>query len=127
MHLVFLEKTLEDGNIEITIKEGAEGLKDVIDAEFVFPKKMILTEEQKSENITGLKDLITGAFCFQGNADVTFEVLNEAGEVLNEYKKSLYDDLHGQVFPGSGGGIPGGPAPKVDDHGGDGHGGGSCC
>lgn len=120
MHLVFLERVTEDGSFEITIKEGAEGLKKVIDAKFVFPKKLVLTAEQKEENKEGLRDLLTGAFCFQEIAGISFTVVNEKNELVPDYMMSLYDDLSDIEMPegfdaGGGGG------------GGDGHGHGGGC
>lgn len=120
MHLVFLERVLEDGSFEITIKEGAEGLKKVIDAEFVFPKKLVLTAEQKEENKEGLRDLLTGAFCFQEIGGVSFTVVNEKDELVSDYMRSLYDDLSDIEMPegfDAGGGGGGGDG---HGHGGDG-------
>ena len=122
MHLVFLERVLEDGSFEITLKEGAEGLKKVIDAKFVFPKKLVLTAEQKEENKEGLRDLLTGAFCFQEIAGISFTVVNEKGELVPDYMMSLYDDLSDINVPG---GFDASGAGGAGD-GGDG-GGGGCC
>lgn len=99
MHLVFLEKELDDGKFEITIKKGREELKRVLGRryEFSFPEKLVLTKEQKIENRDCLKDILTGAFCLQELENVTYVVKNENGEPLDDYSKSLYDDIGGGV------------------------------
>jgi hypothetical protein len=128
MHLTFLETALENGDIEITLSSGAEELEKAIAGEFTMPKKLVLSGDQKSENLGGLMDLISGAFCFQGIMGVTFTVKNAEGEELYEYKKSLYDGLGGP-----GGASPDGPAPcgpggdAPGGHGGDTPGDGGCC
>ncbi len=126
MNLVFLEKVNEDGSVEITIKEGAEGLRKVIDDKFVFPEKLVLTAEQKEENKEGLRDLLTGAFCFQEIGGVSFTVVNDKGELIADYMRSLYDELADievpQGFDASGAAKGGG---GHGGHSGDG-GGGSC-
>lgn len=93
MHIIFLETIKEDGNFELTIEEGAEDLKKAIGDKYVFPKKMVLTKQQKEDNKDGLMDILTGAFCLQDFEGSTFEVRNPKGEILLEYHKSLYDDL----------------------------------
>jgi hypothetical protein len=93
MHITFVEKVLADGNFEISIVEGSKELKKAISGEYTFPKKLILTKEQKKENKDGLKDLLTGAFCIQDIENVTFTVTNEKGSVIDDYSKSLYDDV----------------------------------
>ena len=123
MKMVFLERELEDGRLEITIKEGASELKGRIEEDFVFPEKLILTKEQKEENITGLRDLLTGAFCVQGFEDLYYQVFNEEGEQLVEYYKSVYDGMENIPLPGEEGS---GPPPEGGGGGGDGHGGGCC-
>ena len=65
MNLLFLERVDEEGRFEVTITEGAGELKKLIDPSFVFPEKLVLTAEQREENKEGLRDLLTGAFCFQ--------------------------------------------------------------
>ncbi|MEE8575344.1 MAG: hypothetical protein V3T30_08020 [Thermodesulfobacteriota bacterium] len=120
MHLVFLERVNEDGNFELTIKEGADELKEAIAGKFVFPQKMILTAAQKTENSAGLKDLLTGAFCIQEMPDVSFEVLNEEGDEIDDYKRSMYEGIGG---PDGGGGGAGGGGCGGDHGGGGGHGG----
>jgi hypothetical protein len=142
MNIEFLERVNEEGNFEITITEGAEALKGVIDKSFVFPEKLVLTAEQRDENKEGLRDLLTGAFCFQEIAGISFRVLNEDGELIADYMRSLYDDLSDIEVPqgfdaGGGGGLGGGGPHEGHDHGGDGKdgsgngghegGGGSCC
>lgn len=128
MNLVFLEKINEDGSVEITIKEGADGLKNVIDGKFVFPEKLVLTAEQKEENKEGLRDLLTGAFCFQEIAGISFTVVNEKGELIADYMRSLYDDLTDievpQGFDASGAGGGGGGHDHGGSDGGEGGGGG---
>ena len=112
MELLFLERVNEDGNFEVTITEGAEALKGLIDKSFVFPEKLVLTAEQREENKEGLRDLLTGAFCFQEIAGISFRVVNEEGELIPDYMRSLYDDLSDievpQGFDASGGGHGGG-------------------
>jgi len=93
MHIVFVEKVLADGRYEISIVEGAQELEKAIAGAFIFPRKMILTREQKEENREGLRDLLTGAFCLQGLPDVTFTVNDEEGKVLSDYARSLYDTI----------------------------------
>lgn len=95
MHIVFVERVLDNGNYEVTIKEGREALKKAIADKYVFPEKMILTREQKEENKDGLMDILTGAFCMQEFQDMSFEVRNEKGEKISDYSKSLFDDLRG--------------------------------
>ncbi len=144
MHLVFLERIDENGNFEITIKEGAEGLKEVIDDKFVFPQKLVLTAEQKEENKEGLRDLLTGAFCFQEIGGVSFTVVNEDDVLVPDYMRSLYDDISDIEVPegfdasiarsgdgGGGGGGHDGHGGEDDGEdggdGGDGSDGGGCC
>ncbi len=93
MHIMFVEKVLADGSCEISIVEGSKELKKVIAGEFTVPKKLILTKQQKEENKDGLKDLLTGAFCIQDKENVTFTVTDEKGAVIDDYSKSLYDDI----------------------------------
>ncbi len=93
MHLVFVERVLDDGRYEISLAEGAEDLEKAIAGKFIFPKKMILTKEQKEQNRDGLRDLLSGAFCFQGMENVTFTVRNEEGKDIDDYSKSLYDSI----------------------------------
>ncbi|MFQ5586443.1 MAG: hypothetical protein ACE5GF_06450 [Thermodesulfobacteriota bacterium] len=93
MHIVFVERVLDDGRFEISIVEGSEELEKAIAGEFVSPKKLILTREQKEENKEGLRDLLTGAFCLQGLPDVTFTVKNEKGEEIDDYASSLYNSI----------------------------------
>jgi hypothetical protein len=93
MHIVFVEKVLADGSYEIHIAEGSEDLKKVISSEFVFPEKLVLTKEQKEQNKEGLRDLLSGAFCFQGMPSVSFTVKNEKGEKIDDYSSSLYDSI----------------------------------
>lgn len=93
MHIVFFEKILENGNFEITIKEGRETLKNAIGSKYVFPEKLVLTAEQKEENKDGLKDILTGAFCMQDFQDATFEVVNEKGEKIKDYYRSLFEGI----------------------------------
>jgi hypothetical protein len=134
MNLIFLERVDENGNYEITLKEGADGLKEVIDDKFVFPQKLVLTAEQKEENKEGLRDLLTGAFCFQEIAGISFQVVNENGDLVPDYMSSLYDDLTDIEVPagfdasgmGQGGDGNGGGGNGGDGHGG-GDGGGGCC
>jgi hypothetical protein len=128
MNLVFLEKVNEEGSFEITLKEGADELKKVIDGKFVFPEKLILTAEQKEENKEGLRDLLTGAFCFQEIGGISFTVVNEKGDLIADYMKSLYDDLADIEVPAGfdASGAAGGGGGH--DHGGEGgDGGGGCC
>ena len=93
MHITFVEKVLANGDYEISIVEGSKELKKAIAGEFTFPKKLILTKQQKEENKDGLKDLLTGAFCIQDKENVTFTVKNEKGAVIDDYSKSLYDEI----------------------------------
>ena len=93
MHITFVERVLADGSFEISIVEGSKELKKAISGEYTFPKQLILTKEQKEENKDGLKDLLTGAFCRQDMENVTFTVTNEKGAVIDDYSKSLYDDI----------------------------------
>ncbi len=93
MHITFVEKVLADGRYEISIVEGSEELEKAIAGEFTFPEKLILTKQQKEDNKDGLKDLLTGAFCIQDKANATFTVTNEKGVVIDDYSKSLYDDI----------------------------------
>lgn len=93
MHITFVERVLADGSFEISIVEGSKELKKAISGEYTFPKQLILTKEQKEENKDGLKDLLTGAFCIQDIENVTFTVTNEKGAVIDDYSKSLYDDI----------------------------------
>jgi hypothetical protein len=93
MHIVFVEKVLADGRYEVSIAEGSEELEKAISGEFTFPKKMILTAEQKEQNKDGLRDLLTGAFCLQGLPNVTFKVRNEKGDDIDDYSRSLYDSI----------------------------------
>ncbi|MBE9532354.1 MAG: hypothetical protein IME98_06060 [Proteobacteria bacterium] len=136
MNLLFLERVNEDGNFEVTITEGAEELKGVIEKSYVFPEKLVLTAEQREENKEGLRDLLTGAFCFQEIAGISFRVVNEKGELIPDYMRSLYDDLSDIEVPlgfdasGGGGGTigghgggDGGQGGGDGGHGGD-HGGG---
>jgi hypothetical protein len=95
MHLVIVEKTLANGNVELTIKEGAEELKKAIAGKFVFPQKLVLTADQKLENKAGLRDILTGAFCIQDIPGATFTVINENGDEISDYKRSLYDGIGG--------------------------------
>ncbi|MDH4130111.1 MAG: hypothetical protein OEV44_15250 [Spirochaetota bacterium] len=95
MHIEFIEKVLADGSYEISIVKGSEDLEKIIAGKFTFPKKLILTKEQKEQNINGLRDLLSGAFCFQEIPNVTFIVKNEKGEKINEYFRSLYDSIGG--------------------------------
>jgi hypothetical protein len=93
MHIVFVERVLADGRYEISIVEGSKDLEKAIAGEFTFPKKLILTKEQKKQNKEGLKDLLTGAFCLQGLKNVTFTVKNDKGEEIDDYSRSLYDSI----------------------------------
>ena len=93
MHVEFVEKVLENGNFEVSIVKGAEELEKAIAGQFVMPKKLILTKEQKEENKDGLRDLLTGAFCLQGIKDVSFNVKNEKGQAIDDYSRSLYDSF----------------------------------
>ena len=93
MHIEFLERVLDDGRIEISIIKGKEALRKAIGGKYVFPEKLILTKEQKMENRDALKDLLTGAFCLQEFKDVTFTVKNEKGELIDDYYRSLFDDI----------------------------------
>lgn len=127
MNLVFLERVNEDGNFEVTITEGAEELKGVIDKSFVFPEKLVLTVEQREENKEGLRDLLTGAFCFQEIGGISFKVLNESGELISDYMRSLYDELSDIEVPqGLNTGVGGGGGGTQEGHDGSGGDDGSC-
>lgn len=91
MVLVFMERELSDGKIEVTLRQGKDELKRAIGNKFPFPQKMILTKEQREENKENMKDLLAGAFCLQEMEGVPFVVKNEKGEVLEDYNKSAYD------------------------------------
>lgn len=91
MLLVFLERELPDGRVEITLRQGREQLKRAIGNKFPFPEKMILTKEQRESNKNNMKDLLAGAFCLQELEGVPFVVQNEKGEVIGDYDKSAYD------------------------------------
>lgn len=91
MVLVFMERELSDGKIEVTLRQGKDELKKAIGNKFPFPQKMILTKEQREENKENMKDLLAGAFCLQEMEGVPFVVKNEKGEVLEDYNKSAYD------------------------------------
>lgn len=91
MTLVFLERELSDGKIEVTLKQGNEKLKKAIGNKYPFPQKMILTKEQREENKGNMRDLLAGAFCLQEIEGVPFVVKNERGETLDDYYKSVYD------------------------------------
>lgn len=93
MHIVFLERILEDGRYEISIRKGREELRNAIGRKYTFPEKLVLTREQREENKDCLKDILTGAFCIQELENVTYEVKNVNGEILQEYYRSLYDDV----------------------------------
>ncbi len=93
MNIVFVERVLADGRYEISIAEGSKDLEKAITGEFIFPKKLILTKEQKEQNKEGLRDLLTGAFCLQGLENVTFTVKNDKGEEIDDYSRSLYDSI----------------------------------
>ncbi|MBE9505067.1 MAG: hypothetical protein IME96_12930 [Proteobacteria bacterium] len=93
MHIEFVEKINTDGNFEITIEKGSEGLKKEIAGKYTFPQKLILTKVQREENKDGLMDILTGAFCLQEIQDVTFIVRDEQGEPVDEYNNSLYADI----------------------------------
>lgn len=93
MHIVFLEKKLPDGRFEISIRQGREELKRAIGREYTFPEKLVLTKQQREENKDCLKDILTGAFCLQDFENVTFVVKNETGDVVDDYYKSLFDDI----------------------------------
>ena len=93
MHIVFLEKELSDGRFEITIRQGREELKRLIGRKYVFPEKLVLTKEQREENKDCMKDILTGAFCLQELEDVTYVVKNENGDTIEDYFKSIYDDI----------------------------------
>jgi len=93
MHIEFVEKVNADVNFEITIQKGLEGLRTEIAGKYPMPKKMILTKQQKKENMEGLMDILTGAFCLQEMQNVTFIVRNENGKILDEYFNSLYSEL----------------------------------
>ena len=93
MHIVFLEKELSDGRFEITIRQGREELKRLIGRKYVFPEKLVLTKQQRDENKDSLKDILTGAFCLQEFENVTYVVKNENGDTIEDYFKSIYDDI----------------------------------
>ncbi len=97
MHIVFLEKRLSDGKFEITIRQGKEELKRLIDKSYTFPEKLVLTGEQREENKDCMKDILTGAFCLQELEGITFLVVNERGDAIEDYNKSIYDDVQGGV------------------------------
>lgn len=97
MHLVFLERELADGKLELTIRQGGEELKRAIGRKYTFPEKLVLTKEQREENKDNMKDILTGAFCLQDLEGVTFVVRNEKGETLGDYYKSIYDGIEGGV------------------------------
>lgn len=97
MHIVFLERVLDDGRYEITIRKGKEELKRALGRKYVFPEKLVLTKQQRDENSDCLKDLLTGAFCLQEFENVTFVVKDENGETIEDYYKSLFDDIGGGV------------------------------
>ena len=44
-----------------------------------------------------MKDILTGAFCLQELEGVTFVVKNERGDTIEDYHKSIYDDIEGGV------------------------------
>jgi len=93
MLLVFLERELPGGKIELTLRQGRDELKRAIGTKFPFPEKMILTKEQREENKDNMKDLLAGAFCLQELEGVPFVVRNEKGETLEDYFKSAYDNI----------------------------------
>lgn len=93
MHIEFAERVNADGSFEITIQKGLEGLRKEIAGKYPLPKKLILTKEQKKENMDGLMDLLTGAFCLQEIPNVSFIVRDENGKTLDEYYNSIYNDL----------------------------------
>lgn len=93
MLLVFLERELSDGKIEITLRQGKDQLKRAIGNKFPFPEKMILTKEQREQNKNNMKDLLAGAFCLQELEGVPFIVQNEKGETIVDYDKSAYDHV----------------------------------
>lgn len=93
MLLVFLERELPDGKIEITLRQGKDQLKRAIRNKFPFPEKMILTKEQRESNKNNMKDLLAGAFCLQELEGVPFIVQNENGETIEDYDKSAYDHV----------------------------------
>ncbi|MBI5756597.1 MAG: hypothetical protein HZA12_06690 [Nitrospirae bacterium] len=95
MHIVFLERKLKDGKFEITIRQGREELKRLIGRKYVFPEKLVLTKQQRDENHDCLKDILTGAFCLQEFENVTYVVKNENGDIIEDYYKSIYDDIGG--------------------------------
>ena len=95
MHIVFLERKLNDGKFEITIRQGRDELKRLIGRKYVFPEKLVLTKEQREENKDCMKDILTGAFCLQELEDVTYVVKDVAGETIEDYYKSIYDDIGG--------------------------------
>lgn len=91
MLLVFLERELSDGKVEITLRQGKDQLKRAIGNKFPFPEKMVLTKEQREQNKNNMKDLLSGAFCLQELEGVPFIVQNEKGETIEDYDKSAYD------------------------------------
>ena len=97
MNIVFLEKRLSDGKFEITIRQGSDELKRLIGRKYTFPEKLVLTGEQREENKDCMKDVITGAFCLQELEVVTYVVKNERGDTIEDYYKSIYDDIEGGV------------------------------
>ncbi|MCC7202205.1 MAG: hypothetical protein IT393_05990 [Nitrospirae bacterium] len=97
MHLVFLEKELSDGKFEITIRQGRDELKRLIGRKYTFPEKLVLTKQQREENKDCMKDILTGAFCLQEHEGISFVVKNEKGDTIEDYYKSIYDDIEGGV------------------------------
>ena len=95
MQIVFLEKKLSDGKFEITIRQGRDELKRLIGRKYTFPEKLVLTGEQREENKDCMKDILTGAFCLQELEGITFVVKNERGDTIEDYYKSIYDDIEG--------------------------------
>lgn len=98
MLLVFLERVLPDGKFELTIREGKDELKRAIGSKFTFPEKLVLTKEQREENRNNMKDLLAGAFCLQELEGVPFVVKNEKGETIEDYYKSVYDNIGGKAI-----------------------------
>jgi hypothetical protein len=97
MMLVFLERELPGGKVEITLRQGRDELKRAIGGKIPFPEKMILTKEQREENKDNMKDLLAGAFCLEELVGVPFVVKNEKGEILEDYYKSAYDNIGGKA------------------------------
>lgn len=93
MMLVFLERELPGGKVEITLRQGRDELKRAIGNKFPFPEKLVLTKEQREENKDNMKDLLAGAFCLQELEGVPFIVRDEKGETLEDYFKSAYDNI----------------------------------